>query len=137
MVSRRFPMPQFMEQGSKGPVVNAVLSFLDPLATKAQAGPTGIILDGDYGEVGAGVMKKWQSAHGISADGGCGPETRQTMAAGGFDLDAFVHSTVFTDDDITAFVQPDGTTLYWAPYVAADTDSAAARTHFSLSRRSN
>lgn len=133
MSERKFPMPDYMQPGSRGPVVNLLLAFLDPEARAGQAGSTGIVLDGEFGKIGEREMKRWQTAHGISPDGGCGPETRAAMKEAGFDLDAAAHKMPLKAG-VSKFVQVDGTTLYWAPFVKAGENLADVQSYFRKSR---
>ena len=53
--------PTYMEEGSEGMIVNAVLKFLDQWAEGRGLGPTGIILDGKLGATG--VHRKLSGAY--------------------------------------------------------------------------
>jgi hypothetical protein len=136
MSERKFPMPEFMQPGSKGPVVNLLLKYLDPKATEHVPGPTGIVLDGEFGPTGTREMIAWQEKQGITADGGCGPETRKALKRAGFDLDEAAHGMPL-DADITAFVQLSGTILYWVPHVLASRNLSEVQHGFRQSRRGN
>jgi len=98
-----------MEKGSHGPAVNLILVFLLGWAYSSEGG---VICDCQYGEIGTALMAKYQADHGLSPDGGCGPETRRQMLnIYGFNFQAAAESTGGT----TIFVQPDGSQLEWTP----------------------
>lgn len=119
----RFDPPPYMEKGSEGPVVNIVLQFLMAWAKKNRMGHTGIALDGKLGPIGIRWIKTYQRENGLQADGGWGPKTRDQAKKDGFD---FVATAKAQGEVLTAFVQPDGTTLHWAEGTAADKSSSKA-----------
>jgi hypothetical protein len=101
--------PRYMEKGSRGPAVNLILAFL---IGWGRGDIKDVVPDADYGEKGAGHMKRFQTSHGLDADGGCGPETRSFLLNRyGFDFEAAAQATGGT----TVFVQDDGTEISWSP----------------------
>lgn len=124
MSNGKFDPPLYMERGSKGPVVDKVLTFLDRWANENDLGPTDIKTDGLYGKVGFIWAQAFQREMGIDDDGGFGPQTRE--AAFKYDDFDFVKEAKDTGDELTAFVQPDGQVLYWGLCIVATPDKEVA-----------
>jgi hypothetical protein len=103
-----------MQPGSHGPAVNPMLRWINSWAIGQDLGPTGIVEDDDFGGVGKGWVMQYQASKGLTADGGCGPDTRKAMFGDGFDLEQAMKD--LGDVELTCFVQPNGAgPLYWAP----------------------
>ncbi len=129
-----FDPPPYMEKGSNGEVVNRVLQFLDSWAKKSGRGGTDIVLDGTLGSTGVRWMQQYQKAKGLTPDGGCGSQTRAQMLKDGFD---FIKTAKTTGEKITAFVQPDGETLYWGVGIAPIRDRNAAVSYMHKAHHGN
>ncbi len=126
--------PMYLEKGSLGSIVDKLLAFLDRWAKKEDKGETGIVLDGEFGDTGVRWLKEYQKVRGLEPDGGCGPETRKTMLTkDGFD---FVKAAALCED-ISEYVQSDGTTLYWAIGIMATPNKEEAMYRFYKSRHGN
>ena len=78
--------PMYLEEGSEGMIVNHLLKHLDTWAEMTGRGPTGIVLDRQFGPTGVRWLKEYQKANGLEVDGGCGPETRRKLLENGFDF---------------------------------------------------
>lgn len=102
------PIPRYMEKGSKGPHVALLQAFL-----AGKFGVDNLVIDGDYGDVTAGLVKKFQHGNRLEKDGNCGPKTRETMKTRGFNFEIAATAIPGT----TGFVQPDGTKIEWSPEV--------------------
>lgn len=106
--------PIYMEKGSSGPFVNAVLLVLK-LRSQFFLGSTPkeeIQLDGEYGPVGIAHMKAFQRTYGLQADGGFGPETRKA-----FQQFLNIHMSdliALAGEGPTIFVQPEDRKIEWS-----------------------
>jgi hypothetical protein len=118
MATKYYP-PAYMQEGSTGPAANLVIVFLNNWAESLSLGPTGLSENGEYGAVAVSWMKRYQQAAHIDADGGFGPQTRQTAKdRDGFD---FVDAAQGLSD-LSEFVQTNGTIYYWAPGIDVTID---------------
>ncbi len=68
-----FPQP-YLPIGSKGPAVIVLQLMLKALDLNS-----GLIADGDYGEMTAGAIRQIQEDAGIEEDGNFGPDTRKAF----------------------------------------------------------
>jgi len=136
-VKSDLPLPDYMEPDSYGPAVNLVIKFLNAWARKERPHLTPAFENDIFGGQATRLMIFYQKARGIEADGGCGPQTRACMAA----RDNFILSTEVMHralDGISAFVQPDGSTLYWAPFIGIRSgDRGVMEMIFRKSRQGN
>ncbi len=99
-------VPQYMNEGSTGHVATILQIFLFGVGAGS-----GLIFDNQYGPATAKAMALYQRSRGVSADGNCGPETRQAMKSHtGFDFDAACRA-VRIQGVPSRFIQPDGTII--------------------------
>jgi|SRR3989344_4531220 len=131
-------MPTYMEPDSYGPVVFALLDFLNAWARKERPDLHPATRNGIFGGQATRLMIAYQKARGLDMDGGCGPLTRARMAGkDGFGLENGAMDIKEMYDGITAFVQLDGSTLYWAPYIGIRSDRGLIEMMFRMSRHGN
>jgi peptidoglycan hydrolase-like protein with peptidoglycan-binding domain len=120
------PVPNFMECGTSGPVVNAWLLALKVWSRGRNMQFTGLVFDGIFGSRGVALTKIFQQCEGLFADGGVGPVTRakfQEVTGVSFEelANAFPGTTIF--------VQPDSSEVSWtspADLKAANVEAPAA-----------
>jgi hypothetical protein len=108
------PLPKFMQPDpeSQGPLCLALNGFLAGflLYCDEVGWVPGFVPDHIYGAMAGEVMMLYQRHHGLTVDGGCGPETRAVLASDGLDLEEIANAVPGT----TIFVQPDGSKIAWS-----------------------
>ena len=132
-------LPDYMEPDSEGPLVNALIRFLNQwkqqYASLAYLQPA--TENGRLGGRATLLLMAFQKRQCISVDGGCGPETRRVLSKTfNFDLAKYAASTD-TEDGITTFVQPNGAILYWARHIGIQEDRRTIEMMFRRSRHGN
>ena len=77
-------LPAFMAEGSKGPHVTPLHSFL---AGMGKGILQGLVFDAEYGQKTTELVKEFQNEQGLTEDGCFGPETRDfAKNESGFDF---------------------------------------------------
>ena len=106
-------LPPDMWFGSHGPLVLLLGSFLQG----QEVMPKGYIPDGYFGDQMRRGVIVWQDKHGLTADGGWGPQTRaKAKSEYRFDLSA----TRDQFEEPTTFVQADGSEWPWCREMVDD-----------------
>lgn len=73
--------------------------------------PSGIELDGEFGEVGIRALNKFQEAHGGKATGDFDVDTRTDFEE---ELGITLDNLALIGEGTTVFVQPDGSKIMWS-----------------------
>lgn len=116
-------IPTYMQKGSRGPVVNAVLLVLAGWYTSRFDDASGLEPDGEYGNRLHTVVSEFQKEWGLEEDGHFGPATRRAFVDEfGFNLQTLA---AITGPGVTVFVQPDGDEIHWSLEKSETTSIAA------------
>jgi len=102
-------VPKFMCEGSKGPHVILVQSFLCGVGCGGK-----FLLDGYQEEETVRAISIWQDGEAIKIDGNFGPESRKKAKERyGFDFESACQIV----RGVTCFIQPNGEKILWSPQV--------------------
>lgn len=116
--------PLFMEEGSRGPVVDLVIEFLITWAGRHGHNEHRLIVNGVYDENVVHWMQRFQIERDIEVASGCGSEVREAMRGLGFDFGAEAKRV---GPRLTVFVQPGPLPiLYWGPGIEPQHDKTIA-----------
>jgi peptidoglycan hydrolase-like protein with peptidoglycan-binding domain len=106
-------LPSFMQQGSRGPLVNLVIVLFAGWAAGWRPKPSGLVVDHQYGPTLAKVVTMFQEYRDLEdVDGNCGPATRGAMAQE-FGLDFLDLARLCGSNEPTIFMQLDGSEVAW------------------------
>ena len=109
------PIPKYLEQGSRGPLVCALLTILVIWAKlTGHTIPEGFRPDTELGPLGMKLIASYQAylRHHISVGGGCGPEMRSSLL---LEYGVNLQSVAEWIGGETIFVQVDGSEIAWSP----------------------
>ncbi len=129
---QNYDPPLYLEEGSRGPAINLLLTFLQDWAKERGYSNTFFPpINGTYDGLALQMMKWYQETYSLDVDGGCGPQTRQHMLEHhGFNLAGCMKAIGAGDMTLTKFVQPpheQHPELFWAADIEPDPNEHLAQ----------